>query len=120
MAVRFQNKIAFNFGTFGADATVTHFRVQKGTTILTTKTLTTSRAVVTNQQAEFAIGALDLLFPRGEMTDAGMQEAWEAWFDGVITIKLMTSTTAEVLVSGYADKDTTDLATDWTVTTPSD
>ena len=109
MAVRVENTGVLNFGTFLASATVTHARAQVGTAILTTRALTTTRTIAVGGQAEFAIGEIDLLFPANELENAGLNALIALALDGTnsITIKLMTSSTVEVSVSGYSDVDVT-------------
>ena len=109
MAVRIQNTGVENFGTFLAAATVTHARAQVGSAILTTRPLATTRTIAVGGQAEFAIGEIDLVFPANEMLNAGLNALLTLALDGTnaITIKLMTSSTVEVAVSGYDDQDVT-------------
>ena len=109
MAVRVENTGVLNFGTFLAQAVVTHARAQVGTAILTTRALTTTRTIAVGGQAEFAIGEIDLLFPANELENAGLNALIALALDGTnsITVKLMTSATVEVAVGGYADVDVT-------------
>ena len=72
MAVRIENTGVLNFGTFLAQAVVTHARAQVGTAILATRPLTTTRTIAVGGQAEFAIGEIDLLFPANELENAGL------------------------------------------------
>ena len=109
MAVRIENTGVLNFGTFLAQAVVTHARAQVGAAILTTRPLASTRTIAVGGQAEFAVGEIDLLFPANQMVNAGLNALFALALDGTnaITIKLMTSLTAEVAVAGYADVDVT-------------
>ena len=109
MAVRIENTGVLNFGTFLAQAVVTHARAQVGSAILTTRMLATTRTIAVGGQAEFAVGEIDLLFPANEMENAGYNALFALALNGTnsITIKLMTSSTSEVNVAGYADVDVT-------------
>ena len=107
MAVRIENTGVLNFGTFLAQAVVTHARAQVGSDVLTTRPLATQRTIAIGGQAEFAIGEIDLLFPANQMENAGLNALLALALDGTntVTIKLMTSASVEVSVSGYADVD---------------
>lgn len=109
MAVRIENTGVLNFGTFLAQAVVTHARAQVGSDVLTTRPLATTRTIAIGGQAEFAIGEIDLRFPANQMENAGLNALLALALDGTntVTIKLMTSTTVEVSVGGYADVDVT-------------
>ena len=118
MAVRVSNGAAENFGTFAAETAVTHFRGTIGTTELFTTTLTTARTIAANGQAAFAIGELDLLFPSGDLGDAGYAAFLALALNGtnVVLVDLMTSSTVVVSASGYAQQD----VTNWTRATEVD
>ena len=109
MAVRIENTGVENFGTFLAQAVVTHARAQVGSAILTTRPLATQRTIAVGGQAEFAVGEIDFVFPANQLENAGYNALLALALDGTnsLTVKLMTSSTVEVAVSGYDDQDVT-------------
>lgn len=118
MAVRIQNGSVLNFGTFGANTSVSHVRVSRGTKkILDGHALTGGAVTVdANGTCQFAVGALDLVFPKGAMEDEGLKQMLDAEFANSIKVELMTSTTALVTTSGYAAAS----STDWDSSTEND
>ena len=108
MTVRIENGAVANFGTFAAAAAVTHFRIKHGSITLLTRPLSTAQTIAINREGQFAIGAIDLTVPEGEWDLAGARDLVDALFDGVnsFEIELLTSSSVEVSVSGYASVST--------------
>ena len=118
MAVRVENTSIVNFGTFGAAATVTHFRVSIGNVAIFTRPLTTSRVIAIGGQAQFAADELDFLFPSNQLDDAGYEDLLDLAFDGSnsFNVDLLTSVSQVVSVSGYSQQQ----VTAWTTSTEAD
>ena len=117
MAIRIQNGEILNFGTFAAAARVTHARIgRSSSTTMVTKALTTPRTIAINGSAQFAIGEIDLVYPKNQMDDAGMKDMLDYHFARSQIVELMTSATAVVAVSGYSQQ----ASTSWTSSTESD
>ena len=71
MAVRIQNGGTINFGTFGAGATITHFRLLVGAVNLAIAAVDTSRVIANGGQAQFSTGAIDVVLPSNDLNNAG-------------------------------------------------
>ena len=112
MAVRVENGVAVNFGTFGAETTVTHARVSVGTNILTTRPLANQRTIANGGQAEFAVGAIDLVFPANQLENAGLNALLELALDGsnAMLVDLLTNANTVVTTAGYSQQS----VTNWT------
>ena len=118
MAVRVQTSAVENFGTFADETTVTHAMARVGAAVLTTRPLVAARTVAAGGQAEFAAGEIDLVFPKGQLEDAGLSALLALAFDGAhaVTIDLMTSSNAVVTTAGYVAQ----AVTGWSRSTESD
>ena len=117
MAIRIQNGEILNFGTFAAAARVTHARVgRSGSTTMVTKALTTPRSIAINGSAQFAIGEIDLVYPKNDMNDAGMKDMLDYHFARSQVVELMTSSSVVVAVTGYSNQS----STSWTSSIESD
>ena len=119
MAVRAQNGAVETFGTFAAETTVTHGRIRVGTVTLTVRPLATQRTIAANGEAEFAIGAIDLLFPSGaQAEDDGLSAFIALALDGTnaLNVDLMTDDSTVVSDSGYSQQ----AVTDWDLSTETD
>ena len=106
MAVRIQNTAEINFGNAGAAVTITHWRIRKGTVNLVLRGVATSRTLAVGQPMKVEAGEIDVVFPKGQCEDAGIQDAWNNWFTGGggVLIDLMTSDANVVAVSGYSQQ----------------
>ena len=117
MAVRVENGEALAFGTFAAEAEVTHFRVTRGAhRLVDGRPLASAVTVGANEGCQFAEGEIDLLFPANELEDAGLKQMIDAEFAHSITVDLMTDATTLVAVSGYAAAS----SSDWDTSVESD
>ena len=92
--------------------------MQVGNAVLTTRPLANARTIVAGGSAQFSIGEIDLVCPAGEFENPGWNALLALALNGTnaLTTKLMTSSTVEVSVSGYADQD----VTDWDLSNESD
>lgn len=118
MAVRIQNSNSMNFGTFGTQAVVSHIRAKTaGGMVIGTKQLTSPVTIAANRSAEFVVGAIDFVFAKGQLEDAGLQDILNNYFDSADTeIELLTDSATEVAVSGYSSQTTRS----WTYSTEND
>ena len=106
MAVRVENGSSEDFGEFVAEVDVTHARASVGSTVLVTRPLTTQRTVAAGGRAEFAVGAIDLVFPSNDLENDGYSALLALAFDGTnsLNIDLMTSDSDVVADSGYSQQ----------------
>ena len=118
MAVRIQNGGTINFGTLGAAATITHFRLRIGAANFAVQTVDTNRVIANGGQAQFSAGAIDVVLPSNDLTNAGHQAFVNLALNGTnaILVDAMTSASAVVSVTGYSQQS----VTDWDTSTEND
>ena len=122
MAVRVQNGANINFGTFGAEATVSHVRIRRasdnGQPVV--KALSSPVAVGSGEQFQIDAGNLDIVYPAGDLGNTHMRAVVEAyWGSGgslSMEIDAMTDSSTPVAVSGYSQQSTSD----WDISTEAD
>ena len=116
-----------NFGTVsaGADITVSHYSVilnygVSGEELLITEDLAASRTYTEGDPLILPAGALDINLPNGELTDAAVLAAWNAYLaakTGGATVLLgtgamgATGKTSEVLTTRGYSRQATELST---------
>ena len=110
MATRVQNESVVNFGTLATETVITHARVGFGANELTVQPLATPRTVVAGGEAEFGIGEIDLVFPSGDMQDAGMSDLLALYFAQDLWVDGMTDDSTVVVASGYSQQTSSDWA----------
>ena len=117
MTIRVENGSNVAFGRFATGVTVTHVRVETaGGTVLFTRPLTAGNtAVAANNEFELPKGEIDSVHPEGHWEDPGMKDLIDTYFNGTrqLTVRAMTSSSAEVSVTGYSAQKTAD----WDVST---
>ncbi len=118
MAVRVQNGAVVNFGRLDAETAITHARLLVGGAVLATRPLAVSRTVEAGGDAEFAAGDIDLVFPAGQLEDAGLQALLGLALDGAneLAIDAMTDDSTVVAAGGYAQQR----SADWDLSTEPD
>ena len=117
MAVRAENTNPINLGVLDAATRVTHFRVSKAGHTLVTRALTAPVNVPANRSFEFPAKMLDLVFPKGQMEDAGIQAAWQAYLNAGVRVDALTDANTVVSAGGYTQATGVNA---WTYSTEND
>ena len=123
MAVRAENGADLIFGIMAGALTATHWRAQKnGVNLLNPaiKALTSSLAVPAGDRLRIPEGMLDLIYRRGEMSDAHIQACVEPELTtgDEIDVDMFTSSAVGDIIddSGYSQQSTSD----WDFSTEAD
>ena len=123
MAVRAENGADLIFGIMAAALTASHWRPQKdGVNLLNPaiKALTANVAVEAGQRLRIPEGMLDLVYRRGDMSDAHIQACVEPELTtgDEIDVDMFTSASASDIIddSGYSQQSTSD----WDFSTEAD
>ena len=112
MAVRIQTQDDIVFGTM-ADASVTasHIRYMKASAAPVVKALTASVTAAVGERLRIPSGSLDIVHPAGETNNTYMRALIDPYWSGeTFQIDLMTSVTAVVADSGYAQQTYSNMA----------
>ena len=117
MAVRVQSQAIISFGTMAVMVTATHVRIQKAGVTPVVKQLDSSVVVAANEVLRIPSGSIDMVYPRGEFTDAHMRAMIDPYWDGeTFQIDLMTSSTNVISTSGYSQQT----YSNWAISTEAD
>ena len=117
MAIRVQTQADIVFGTLATETTVSHIRIQKAGADPAVKALATDVTVPANQQLRIPTGDLDLVFPRGELSNDFMDAMVRAYMDGeTFQLDALTDATTVVSANGYSQQT----YSNWAISTEAD
>ena len=116
MAIRAEPTGQITFGRLAAETTATHGRVMRGNKALLVRELTDPVTVAANGQLVIDAGAIDIVFPAGELMNDGIEDAWQDYFDSGVQVDLMTDAVTVIATSGYSQQT----HSAWTLTQEAD
>lgn len=108
MARRVQNQVAWNFGTFGAAATITRIRQGKAAGDRQTLALAANVAVAQAEQFEIPANGFSIAYTRGALSDGHMTALVDGLYGNSVdgfesfTIDLGSASDLPIAVTGYA------------------
>ena len=111
MAVRVQSADDLEFGTMAAEVTVSHYRIMKGSTVVTIDELASTQTIAVGDPLRMPSGLLDIVYKAGELDNAGLLAMVTDYWDGeTFAVDILTDASTVVSDSGYTQQSRSNFA----------
>ena len=107
MAINVENTAALIFGVMAAEVVISHARFQQADdSEPVIRPVSPNVTVAAGERMRLPAGSMDVVYPRGELTDVHMDAVVKLYWTGSFKVDMMTDATTVVADSGYSQQST--------------